>query len=231
MTVPPRLVLVDIEGTTTPVAFVHRLLFPYARTAIPALVARRAEDPPVAEALAEIGRLAPGIDPLVQLSAWMDQDAKITPLKTLQGLAWRDGYTAGDLVGELYPDVAPALRAWHGAGVDLAVYSSGSEQAQRLLFAHSTDGDLSALFAGYFDTRIGAKRDPQSYRDIARTLDLIPSTLLFLSDVPAELDAAAASGLLTCQIVRPQDGTVAGTTHPVATDFDQVALRFGLMDP
>lgn len=227
----PGLVLTDIEGTTTPIAFVHRVLFPHARAALPALVGRRSEEKPVADALAEIARLAPSADPLTQLLSWMDDDAKITPLKTLQGLTWRDGYEAGLLQGELYPDVPPSLRGWHEAGVRLAVYSSGSEEAQRLIFRHSPDGDLSPLFDGFFDTRIGAKREAQSYRAIARALDLPAGDILFLSDIEAELDAAASAGLPTCQLVRAEDRTVAGMRHPVAETFDQVSARFGLPTP
>ena len=222
------MVLTDIEGTITPIAFVHRVLFPHARLALPALVARPAAEGPVAEALAEVARLAPGRDPLAQLLDWMDADAKVTPLKTLQGIAWRDGYQAGSLRGELYSDVAPALRRWHGAGIRLAIYSSGSEEAQRLLVAHSRDGDLGGLFDGYFDTRIGAKREASSYQALARRLEALPAAVLFLSDVVAELDAAAAAGLPTCQLVRPEDGTRAGAGHPVAADFDAVSRLFGL---
>lgn len=224
----PSVVLVDIEGTTTPIAFVHRVLFPHARTALPALVTRRFGEPQVAQALAEIERLVPGHDPLAQLFAWMDADAKITPLKTLQGITWRDGYEAGVLTGELYPDVAPALRRWHEAGLLLAVYSSGSEDAQKLIFGHSQDGDLAGLFGHFFDTRIGTKRAAESYSGIVRQLGVPPDRLLFLSDIEAELDAATSAGLLTCQLVREQDGTRAGTVHPVAADFDAVSMLFGL---
>lgn len=224
----PSVILVDIEGTTTPTAFVHRVLFPHARMALPALVTRRSEEPQVAQALAEVERLAPGRDTLAQLLAWMDQDAKITPLKTLQGITWRDGYEAGVLIGELYPDVAPALRRWHGEGLLLAVYSSGSEEAQKLIFGHSQDGDLAGLFRHFFDTRVGTKRDAESYAGIVRQLGVPPDRVLFLSDIEAELDAATSAGLLACQLVRQQDGTMAGTVHPVAADFDAVSSLFGL---
>lgn len=224
----PSVILVDIEGTTTPIAFVHRVLFPHARMALPALVTQRSEEKQVAQALAEVERLAPGRDTLAQLLAWMDEDAKITPLKTLQGITWRDGYEAGALVGELYPDVAPALLQWHEAGFALAVYSSGSEDAQKLIFGHSQDGDLSPLFSHFFDTSVGTKRNPGSYAGIVDRLGVTPDRVLFLSDVAAELDAAASAGLLTCQLVREQDGTTAGTVHPVAADFDAVSRLFGL---
>lgn len=224
----PTTVLLDIEGTTTPIAFVHRTLFPYARAALPDLVTRRAGEPEIAGALAEIDRLAPGADPVAQLLAWMDDDAKITPLKTLQGLAWRDGYAAGELTGDLYPDVAPALARWHAAGLRLAIYSSGSEEAQRLIFAHTATGDLTPLLDRFFDTRIGTKRDPASYAALARRLKSEPDAILFLSDVAAELDAAAVAGLHTCQLVRAQDGTVPTDRHPTAADLDQVATLFAL---
>ena len=225
---PPILVVTDIEGTTTPIAFVHRVLFPYARAALPALLARRHADPAVAEALDAVEQLSPGRDPLAQLLDWMDADAKVTPLKTLQGIAWRDGYRSGALVGALYPDVAPALRAWRRSGVRLAVYSSGSEEAQRLIFGHSVDGNLCPLFDAFLDTRIGAKREPAAYAALVRQREVAPEQALFLSDVEAELDAAARSGLLTCQLVRPEDGTRPGRGHPVAEDFAAVAALFGL---
>ena len=231
MTNRPLAVLTDIEGTTTPIAFVHRVLFPYARAALPALVRDRADDPRVAAALEAIRAEAPGIDPLAQCLAWMDRDAKITPLKELQGLVWEDGYATGKLQGELYPDVAPALRAWHAAGMLLAVYSSGSEVAQRLIFGHTPQGDLVALFTHFLDTRIGAKREAASYAEASRVLGTPPGRILFLSDVAAELDAAAASGLLTCQLLRPADETVNSGRHPAAADFIAVADRFGLPLP
>ncbi len=227
---PPILVVTDIEGTTTPISFVHRVLFPFARDALPALLARRDADPAVADALDAVERLSPGRDPLAQLLAWMDADAKVTPLKTLQGIAWRDGYESGRLVGALYPDVAPALRAWHRAGLRLAAYSSGSEDAQRLIFGHSVAGNLCPLFEAFLDTRIGAKREPASYAGLVRQQGVAPEQALFLSDSEAELDAAAQSGLLACQLVRAADGTRPGR-HPVAEDFPAVAALFGLPDP
>jgi len=220
-------VLLDIEGTTTPISFVHEVLFPFARTHLPSLLVGRSEEPEIAAELAEIRRLVPGQDPLDVLRGWMAADAKQTPLKTLQGLLWREGYRDGRLTGELYPDVAPALRRWHQAGRTLWVYSSGSVEAQQLLFRHSTAGDLSPLFSGFFDTRIGPKREADSYRAITTAIGAAPDTILFLSDVAAELDAAAQAGLTTCQMVRPQDGTIAAT-HRVAEDFSAVEAKFAL---
>ncbi len=211
-------VITDIEGTTTPIAFVHDVLFPYARRALPAYVAAHPDDPDVQEA----ARLAPDSDALAALLGWMDADAKVAPLKSLQGRLWHGGYRAGEIEGVLYPDVAPALRRWHAAGLRLCVYSSGSVQAQRLLFGHTGEGDLCPLFSGFFDTRTGPKREAASYSAIARALAIPAARCLFLSDVEAELDAAAAAGLQTCQLVRPEDGTPASCRHPSRPDFSSI---------
>jgi len=214
-----RAVLTDIEGTTTPISFVHDALFPYARANMAEFLHAHEADPAVAAELDAIRRAAPGRAPVDVLLDWMDRDAKATPLKTLQGLIWRQGYEDGKLLGVLYPDVPPRLRAWHAAGLGLFVYSSGSVAAQRLLFGYSDGGDLAGLFSGFFDTRIGPKRDADSYRAIAAQIEIPPGAILFLSDVEAELDAARAAGLSTCQLVRAADGTIASTRHPVAGSF------------
>ena len=214
--------LTDIEGTTTPIAFVHDVLFPFARATMADFLANHAHEPSVAAELVAIRAVAPGQDPLAVLLGWMDQDAKATPLKTLQGMIWEQGYQDGRLQGVLYSDVAPALRAWQEAGLALYVYSSGSIAAQRLIFGHSNAGDLSPLFSGYFDTRTGGKREPASYRDIAAQIALAPGAILFLSDVEAELDAADAAGLRVTQLVRAEDRTVASTRHPIASSFTAI---------
>jgi len=221
-------VLTDIEGTTSPIAFVKNVLFPFARARLPALLAERAGEPEVAAELAEVGRLAPGQPPLDALLGWMDADAKITPLKALQGILWRDGYRSGALLGEMYEDVAPCLRCWAAGGLRLHVYSSGSEAAQRLIFGHARGGDLAGLFDGFFDTRIGGKREAASYERIAHAAAQPAGAMLFLSDIEAELDAAAAAGLRTCQLVRAADGTIPSARHPTAADFIAVARAFDL---
>ena len=210
-----RAVVTDIEGTTTRISFVHDVLFPYARTHLADFLAAHAAEPEVAAALADIAQRAPNDPPLTTLLHWMDADAKVTPLKTLQGLIWREGYARGDLRSETYPDVAPQLRRWHEAGLSLSVYSSGSEAAQRQLFANLPDGDLTQLFSHFFDTRIGAKREPASYRAIATEIALPPDSLLFLSDIAAELDAAATAGWQTCQLVRAGDATEPAADYTV----------------
>lgn len=225
---PPACILTDIEGTTSAIAFVKDTLFPFAAAELDAFLDAHGQEPEVAPILAEVRAAAPGEDPRAALRRWMAEDAKVTPLKALQGLIWRAGYADGRLKGHLWADVAPCLQAWARAGIRLAVYSSGSAGAQRLLFGHSEAGDLTPLFAGFFDTRVGGKREAASYAAIADALGLPGADVLFLSDVAEELDAAAAAGMRTCQLVRAADGTRPSGRHPEAPDFPAVARLHGL---
>jgi enolase-phosphatase E1 len=210
-------VLLDIEGTVSPIAFVKEVLFPFARARLPAFCESGAE------VLNEVP--APRLETLL---GWMDRDEKVTALKAIQGMLWEEGYTSGEIVAELYPEVAGLLRRWARAGVKLFVYSSGSVPAQKLLFGHTAAGDLTGLFQGFFDTRVGAKREAASYGVIARGANITPAEFLFLSDVEAELDAAAEAGFVTSQIVRARDGTVASARHDVAADLIEIASKFKL---
>ena len=221
---PISAIVLDIEGTTTPVRFAHNMLFPYVRAGLPALLRDRAGQPEVAAALQDV----PGPDKLATLLGWMDRDEEAMPLKSLQGLLWRDAYASGAVQGALYPDVAPCLRRWAAAGLRLFIYSSGSVEAQRRLFGHSVEGDLTPLFTGFFDTRIGGKREASSYRAISTSLRLPGAEVLFLSGVEAELDAAVEAGLRACQVVRAGDGMVAATRHPVVADLRAASRQFGL---
>ncbi|WP_426954715.1 acireductone synthase [Muricoccus radiodurans] len=224
-------IVTDIEGTTSAIAFVKDTLFPFAETALDGFLRDRGGEPDVAAVLDEVRALAPGQEPTEALRGWMTRDEKVTPLKTLQGLIWRQGFESGALRGHLWPDVAPCLRAWAAAGIALHIYSSGSVEAQRLLFGHSVAGDLTPILSGFFDTRTGPKRDANSYRAIAGTVGVEAGEILFLSDVAEELDAAAAAGMRTAQLVRAGDGTVASGRHPACTTFPEVAARFGLPAP
>jgi enolase-phosphatase E1 len=224
-------VLVDIEGTTSTIAFVHEVLFPYADAHLDAYVAAHREEPLVAGAMREAALLAgeeadaDDATILAHLHRWIAEDRKATPLKTLQGLIWAEGYARTGLRGHVYRDAAEGLRRWHAAGLRLYVYSSGSVEAQRVLFAHSEQGDLSPLFSGNFDTTIGPKRECASYETIARAIDLPPEHVVFLSDVDAELDAARAAGMQTVRLLRPADTPPgATTTHLNAASFDELEL-------
>lgn len=215
-------IVTDIEGTTSALSFVTEALYPYARTHLPGFVRERAGDPEVRQALAEIDRLAGralSIDEAItQLLAWMDEDRKITPLKTLQGLVWERGFASGELKSHLYPDVVPQLKTWKASGIRLYVFSSGSIKAQRLIFRHTPYGDLTPLFSGFFDTTTGAKADAASYRRIAAALELPSHTIAFLSDNRRELDAARLAGLRTVWLVRERMAEH-GVAHRKARDF------------
>jgi enolase-phosphatase E1 len=221
-----RALITDIEGTTSSLSFVKDVLFPYSRAHIGDFVRQHAGDTEVAlllaDAAAEAGDTRMDRGQLVEtLERWIDEDRKVTPLKALQGLIWEAGYRDGAFRGHIYADAAAALRRWKTAGLALYVYSSGSVRAQQLLFAHTDEGDLTPLFSGYFDTRIGAKAEPESYRRIAAELRLPPQDLLFLSDVQGELDAASAAGLKAIWLVR--EGSLdPQAPHPQARDFSEI---------
>lgn len=213
-----RVVLLDIEGTTTPIAFVHDVLFPFARTRVRAFLeshgeeaeVRRARDLLVAEHAEDLARDTPPFAPprtndaIVAYVEWlMDRDRKSPGLKLLQGEIWEEGYRSGELRGQIFADVAPAMRRWHAAGMRIAIYSSGSELAQRRLFESTSAGDLTPIVSAFFDTRVGAKIDPASYPRIASALGVPAPAILFVSDVTRELSAARASGLQVVLSLRP----------------------------
>jgi len=224
-----RAVVTDIEGTTSSLSFVQDVMFPYARDRIADFVAERHADARVAKLLSDARREAGDdrmpLDSVVkQLQDWIDEDRKVTPLKALQGLIWEAGYTAGDFLGHVYPDAVAVLRHWREDGLRLYVYSSGSVHAQKLLFGHTERGDITDLFDDYFDTRIGAKVESDSYRRIAAQLNLEPHEILFLSDVKAELDAARAAGMQTAWLVR-EDEPLQQSTHRQYRDFTEITLE------
>jgi enolase-phosphatase E1 len=229
--------VLDVEGTTTPLHFVTRILFPYARERVGAFVAARGDDPALRDIVqgfreersADVaaGREPPvlegdGPDGITAYARWlMDQDRKATPLKTLQGLIWEEGFRAGHLRGQVYDDVPPAFARWKAAGQTLAIFSSGSVLAQRLLFGNSDHGDLGPFLDAYFDTTTGPKREARSYLEIARALHTAPERVLFVSDVAAELDAARAAGLETALCVR-EGPLPSANAHTAIRTFDDL---------
>ena len=206
MTAKPKVILLDIEGTTSSIAFVAEVLFPYARKHLSAFIAARCEE--ISGILADV----PG-DPVETLLQWIDEDRKATPLKTLQGMIWEQGYADGELRGHVYPDTPEALRRWNAAGLAVHIYSSGSIGAQKMIFGHSIAGDLTPLLSGYFDTTTGPKREADSYTKIADALNIAPSEILFLSDSAHEVDAAHEAGLQALLIDREGKG---GDVHSLA---------------
>jgi enolase-phosphatase E1 len=234
-----RAFLLDIEGTTTPVAFVYDVLFPFARRELPGYLRAHAGDPQVRSALRDLreehGRdLAGGtspppwpaghdLEPALAYLAWLMQaDRKSTALKALQGLVWQEGFRRGELSGQVYPDVPPALARWRRQGRTACIYSSGSVLAQRLIFSRTDAGDLTPLLDGYFDTTTGPKKEPDSYRRIAAEMGVAPAELLFVSDSGDEVDAALGAGLRAALCAR-DGGTPQPTRAPVVRSFDALA--------
>jgi enolase-phosphatase E1 len=237
-----RAVVTDIEGTTSSLAFVKDVLFPYARRAIPAFV--RDHGPQLAgiksEVGAAIGKADLGESEMIQvLLRWMDEDRKITPLKSLQGMVWKTGYESGELQSHVYEDAVRGLRRWHDGGLRLYVYSSGSVPAQKLLFEHTAYGDLLPLFSGYFDTATGPKLESGSYAKISASLDLPARSIVFLSDHSGETQAAAQAGMQAVVLAREaeSEANTAGLAVargelpvtpgdlPVARSFDEIVLQ------
>jgi enolase-phosphatase E1 len=233
-----RAVLTDIEGTTSSLAFVKDVLFPYARNALPDFV--RAHELElkalINDVAATVGKThlttQETIDTLLQ---WMDEDRKATPLKTLQGMIWKRGYESGALRSHVYEDAVRALRQWHAQGLQISVYSSGSIAAQKLLFSHTPYGDLTPLFNGYFDTTTGPKLESRSYEKIAEALRLAAKSIVFLSDHAGETQAAAAAGMQTVLVAREESASSSGVggggadNHGIASgdaarSFDEIAL-------
>jgi len=229
--------LLDIEGTTTPVDFVYQTLFPYARRALPEFLASESESAAGAARLAADAQLlaeeyaadrAAGRSPppwdeqpapagLLPYLGWlMDHDRKSRGLKSIQGRIWEAGYRSGALHGELYPDVEPALHRWRHHGARVFIFSSGSVLAQKLLFAHLPDGDLTPLLAGHFDTEVGSKREAASYAAIAARIGLAPHEILFLSDTSEEIKAARAAGMAATQVQRDPAARTAQQIHTFA---------------
>lgn len=225
-------VVLDIEGTTSATGFVVDVLYPYSRSRFGALLNERGDDPDVARAVAQVREELgdPRADAAAvekALNAWLDDDVKATPLKTLQGIIWSEGFARGDLVSHFYDDVVPELRAWHAAGARLYVYSSGSVAAQRAWFTNSPEGDLTSLVSGLYDTEnAGPKQEPESYRRIAESTGIEPSRLLFLSDRPGELDAARAAGWHAVGIRRPGEPYYEQGVgdHAEAGAFDEITI-------
>jgi len=243
-TEPVRAILLDIEGTTTPVAFVSEVLFPYVLKHLRSHLAAHADAPEFESiilalraehaAAVRVGETVPhwADDPpderqnaIADYVEWlMDRDRKSTALKELQGRIWEDGYRRGVLVGEVFADVRPALQHWHEQDVPVGIFSSGSVLAQRLLFRYTSAGDLTSLLRWYFDTRIGSKVDPESYRRVATSVGIHIEAFLFLSDSIKELNAAFTAGMQVRLVVRPGNAPVpAGHGYDTIHSLDEVA--------
>ena len=222
-------ILMDIEGTTSSISFVKDILFPYFLSNIDE-INKLANIKEVKYAFGQVLRIVKkeenkdittSEEVIKQLKKWCEQDLKITPLKTLQGILWQKGYQNGELLGHVYDDVPISLDKWKENGKKMGVFSSGSVNAQKLLFRHSVKGNLSHFFKHHFDTIIGPKKVAETYVLIAKEIALSADRILFLSDVLEELEAADKAGMKTIQIRRDDNMQV---WKQSAADFSEIIL-------
>ena len=222
-----KVIVTDIEGTTSALSFVKDVLFPYSRQSMAEFVRQHKEESVVRVQLDSVkqvvGREMSDDQVIEQLLRWIHEDQKITPQKVLQGMIWEAGYRKGDFKGHIYEDAFRNLCRWQEKGIKLYVYSSGSIQAQKLLFSHTEYGDLTPLFSGFFDTYIGNKKAPVSYQKIAETIDEETKNILFLSDSKEELDAARSAGMQTYWLVR-EGNLDPAAEHQQVADFDSISI-------
>ncbi|MEG4006565.1 acireductone synthase [Microcoleus sp. Pol11C1] len=195
----PHAILTDIEGTTSSSSFFTEILFPYSRFRLGSYC--MAHPDKTAAILSEVEAIEPS-DPIATMERWVDENQKIAPLKTLQGMIWAEGFHEGTFKGHIYVDAQAAFRQWHADGIALYIFSSASIAAQKLLFGFSEAGDLTPILSGYFDTSTGSKREADSYRLIAETIGWRPAEVLFLSDTSSEVEAARSAGMVALHIDR-----------------------------
>jgi enolase-phosphatase E1 len=240
-----RGILLDIEGTTSPIDFVYKVLFPYARLHLEEYLKRKSGSKELERDLLQLREeyvkdLAEALTPpewidappdaqiqsVVRYVFWlMDRDRKSPGLKSLQGKIWHEGYLKGEFKSQIFPDVPPALKHWKEKNLDVRIFSSGSVLAQKLLFVNTEVGDLSGFLNGYFDTGIGPKTSAESYRRIAAEFHLESSEVLFVSDVVKELDAASSSGMKTLLSVRPGNPLQPkGHAHGIISSFSEIRI-------
>lgn len=220
-------IILDIEGTTTDINFVHNVLFPYAKSHMQAFINEQNDDPVIRPIIEDIQTNYldgdKGIEAVIaKLQEWMDNDNKITPLKKLQGHLWEKGYQVGDFKAHLYPEVYPTLVAWKEKGLKLFIYSSGSVKAQKLLFGHTEEGDINSLFSGYFDTEVGGKKESTSYEAILKNIKANGNDVCFLSDNEDELDAAKEVGITTFHVDR--ENQIQNSKHKIIKTFQEVQI-------
>ena len=237
--------LLDIEGTTSSVDFVYKTLFPYASARVEAYLREHAAEAELQslieglraeymreaqkDARLDVWRGGSAEDEVASAARYVrhliELDRKVTPLKTLQGMIWEEGYRSGKLKGHVYEDVPRAFKRWKKDGKRIGIFSSGSVLAQKLLFGHSNAGDLTVYIDDYFDTTTGPKREAASYEAICRALRVPSKEIIFVSDVTAELDAARSAGMHTALMLRPGTGRANGSEHTRIENFDDIHLE------
>ncbi|MBK23069.1 MAG: acireductone synthase [Halobacteriovorax sp.] len=221
-----KFILLDIEGTTSSISFVHEKLFPYSFERMEEFIKKNKEVPEVQKILSELSAeqgCGLSLSAAAELfQTWIKEDKKHGLLKQIQGLIWKGGFESGELKGHVYPEVPQNLKSWKEAGIKLGIYSSGSVEAQKLLFKYSEAGDLTSLLSSHFDTKIGHKREVESYENIVLELGVPAEQVLFLSDITEELDAAKKAGMKVTQLFR--DEVPGNPAHPYVKNFDELEV-------
>ncbi len=237
-----KMILLDVEGTTTPMDFVHKTLFNYSKEHMDEFIQNNSDAHEVAESLKQLKeQYAEDAKNHLELPSWpdvhgpgylnsastyskwlVDRDSKLTSLKHIQGLIWERGFSSGGLKGKVYDDVPAAMERWSKFGKDICIYSSGSELSQKLIFKTTPQGDLTRYISSFFDTRIGDKRDADSYRRIAASKSLPPSSIIFFSDVPEELEAAEKAGFMTALVDREKKLVPGQERYMIVTSFENL---------
>eukprot|EP01132_Coremiostelium_polycephalum_P007692 gene7692-9462_t len=259
-------VILDIEGTTTPISFVHDVLFPFIRSNLKPYLTSHWGTPQLNDDIAILYSLSESDHkngstefPLIELEsestsretsmdsiiknvlAQMDRDRKSTALKRLQGHMWDQGFQKDILKGVIFPDVPQAMKKWSELNVPVYIYSSGSVEAQKLLFTYSDHGNLIQQIKGHFDTNIGGKLESNSYRSIVSAIskddgdngDNDNSHYLFVTDAVLEVKAAREAGLSVCLSIRPGNPPITDTTvlesYPKLNTFNDLfdIFQFG----
>ena len=224
-----KAILIDIEGTVSPISFVKDVLFPYSEEKMEKFIKENKDKPEIKNILQQVQEIEEkdmDIDEIIQtLKRWIKEDRKIAPLKDIQGFIWKEGFESGQIKAPLYEDAYRRMKEWKDKGYKLYIYSSGSVQAQKLFFSHTDKGDILDWFSGHFDTKIGNKKESESYRKIAQEIGLKPEEILFLSDNPDEIKAAAQAGMKVYRLERPQDAEyIENFEYPQIKSFDEVQL-------
>lgn len=224
-----KAVLIDIEGTVSPIRFVKEVLFPYSKERIDSFLKENASSEKVQKIISQIQKIEKKELSLEEVSQtlknWIDEDRKIAPLKDIQGMIWKEGFEKGKLKAPIYEDAYRKLLQWKEKGYRLYIYSSGSVQAQKLFFSYTEKGNLLNLFSGFFDTKTGNKKESQSYLKIAQQIGAKPEEIVFLSDNPDEIKAAAKTGMKVYRLVRPEDAQfIEDFPYPQIKSFEEVEL-------
>ncbi len=224
-----KAILIDIEGTVAPISFVKDVLFPYSKEKMESFVKENENKPEIKQILEDVKKIEKremSTEEVIDtLKKWIDEDRKITPLKEIQGYIWEEGFKSGNVKAPLYKDAYEKMLYWNKKGIPMYIYSSGSVKAQKLFFSHTEYGNIVDFFNGFFDTKIGNKKEKGSYEKIARAIGLKPEEILFLSDNPDEIKAAAEAGMQVMRVVREKDAEyIPDFPYPQIKSFEEIEV-------